>query len=109
MKLKIMAGTLSIMAMLSTPVLAQAQVASDKSQVLTGQSDIVGLRAKVPSINISPRVTLLAKAKVLGVDIANLTNDQARAKIKSAERSNTLTHLLAQAKTLGIGIDTWQG
>jgi len=104
-----MAGTLSIMAMLSTPALAQAQVASDKSHVLTGQSDITGLRANVPSINISQRVTLLVKAKALGVDIANLTNDQARARIKAAERANTLTHLLAQAKTLGIGIDTWQG
>lgn len=102
MKLKLMAGTLSIMAMLSSPALAQAQGASDKSVVLMSQPDITELRANATSINISQL------AKALGVDISNLTNDQARTKIKKAERAATLTHLLAQAKVLGIRIDMWK-
>ena len=107
MKLKIMAGTLSIMAMLSTPALAQAQVVSDKSQVLTSQSYSAGVRSKAPRISNS-RTYLQARAKILGVDITNLANNEARSKLKVAERANTLTHLLAQAKTLGISVDRWQ-
>lgn len=104
MKFKIMAGTLSIIVMLTTPTLAQAHVVSDKSSILLmGQSKIVGLRAKTGQ----PKqlATLQAWAKALDIDITSLTNDQARTKIKAVERANTLTHLLAQAKTLGIRVD----
>lgn len=100
-----MAGTLSIIVMLSTPTLAQARVASDKSSILLmGQSEIVRLRSNALG---QPKqlATLQARAKALDIDITSLTNDQARTKIKAVERANTLTHLLAQAKTLGIGID----
>ncbi|MHB8074122.1 MAG: hypothetical protein ACYDGZ_10165 [Desulfosporosinus fructosivorans] len=51
------------------------------------------------------RATLQARAIALKIDIGGLTNDQARLKIKAVERTNTLTNILAQAKTLGIGID----
>jgi len=92
-KFKIMAGTLSIIVMLSTtPTLAQAHIAADTSRVLLlGQSEIVGS-------------TLQTRAKALDIDISGLTNDQVRTKIKKAERANTLTNLLDQAKTLGIGV-----
>ncbi|WP_242877753.1 hypothetical protein [Desulfosporosinus sp. BG] len=119
-----MAGTLTIIAMLTTPTLAQANVASVKPATsLTDQSKIVGLTAEELGGDItSPNddelsiqlkaarqtqqlATLLTRAKTLDVDITGLTNDQARVKIKAAERANTLTRLLADAKTLGIGIN----
>ena len=133
-KFKIMAGTLSIIVMLSTtPTLAQAHIAGDKSRVLLmGQSEIVAqqgeesevLQAQVKALNIDTTgltedeirtqiktigpanqlKTLQARANALNIDISGLTNDQVRTKIKKAERANTLTHLLAQAKTLGIGV-----
>ena len=133
MKFKMMAGTLSIIMMLSTPTLVQAQVASDKSPVLLmGQSEIAGLRVKVRGVTgltvdqarKKVKVTfvsapakakkyrqakiiarLSAHAKKLGIDITDLTNDQATTKIKAVERANTLKHLLAQAETLGIGVE----
>ncbi|MDR3602704.1 MAG: hypothetical protein P4L49_19875 [Desulfosporosinus sp.] len=124
MKFKTIAGTLSIIALLSTPTLAQAYVAADKSLgLLTGQSEIVALRAKALGIDatgltddeisrqlkvvgqVKQIANLQARAKALNIDIAGLTNDQARIKIKAVDRKNTLTNILAQAETLGIGID----
>ena len=134
MKFKIMAGTLSIIVMLSTtPTLAQAHITADKSRVLLmGQSEVVAqqgeelefLQAQVKALNIDTTgltedeirtqiktigpakqlKTLKARAKALNIDISGLTNDQVRTKIKKAERANTLTNLLDQAKTLGIGV-----
>ncbi|HBP63190.1 MAG TPA: hypothetical protein DD730_02720 [Desulfosporosinus sp.] len=130
-----MAGTLSIIMMLSTPTLAQAQVVSDISPVLLmGQSEIAGLKLKARGVDITGLNVDLARKKVkvtfvtatakvnknhqaktitrlsanaekLGINITDLTKDQARTKIKSVERANTLTHLLDQAKILGIGVD----
>lgn len=133
MNFKIMAGSLSIIMMLSTPTLAQAQVASVKSPVLLiAHSQVAGLRVKLRGVTgltvdqarKKVKVTFVsapakdkkhhhdeiiarhsAHAKMLGIDITDLTNDQARTKIKAVERANTLTRLLAQAKTLGIGVD----
>ncbi|EGW35945.1 hypothetical protein [Desulfosporosinus sp. OT] len=124
MNLKTMAGTLTIIVMLTTPTLAQANVASAKPATsLIDQSKIVGLTAEELVNDItSPNddelsiqlkaarqtkqlATLLTRAKTLDVDITGLTNDQARVRIKAAERANTLTRLLADAKTLGIGIN----
>lgn len=97
MKLKMMVGTLSLIVMLSTPTLAQAQIISDKSLVVfMVQPETVGQAKQLP--------ILQAQAKALNIDITGLSNDYARSKIKAVERANTLTHLLAQAKTLGIGI-----
>jgi len=122
-KFKVMAGTISIIMMLSTPTLAQAHVTSKSLGSLTNQSEIVGLRAKALGVDIiglsddeisiqlkiagqaKQLATLQARAEILNIDIAGLTNDQARIKIKAVDRSNTLTNILAQAKTLGIGID----
>jgi len=129
-----MAGTLSIIMMLSTPALAQAQGASDKAQVsLIEQSEIGGSRVKTHGVNIRGLTVdqarkkvkvsfvatpvkvnnypvkiiarLSAQAQKLGVDLTNLTNDQARTKINAVTRANTLTDLLSQAKTLGINVD----
>jgi len=118
-----MAGTLSIVMMLSTPTLAQANAAPDKSLVpLIGQSEIAGLKPKELDLDIGltdderrirlkeegqakRQANLQARANKLALDITGLTNDQARIKIKAAERANTLTQLLADAKTLGISIN----
>lgn len=119
MKLKTMAGTLTIIIMLSTPTLAQATIALNKSP---SQSEIVELRtealgldiegssneikAQLKKANLSKQqFNLQAKAKALNIDISGLSNDQARIKIKAAERITTLSDLLSQAKTLGIGIE----
>jgi len=124
MKFKIMAGTISIIVMLTTPTLAQAQVASYRTRVpLASQSPIVGIRAKTLGVDIiglnddeiriklkmagqaKQLATHQARAEALNIDITGLTIDQARIKIKAEDRKNTLTNILAQAKTLGIGVE----
>lgn len=129
---RIMAGTISIIVMLSTPTIAQAHVASDKSLVLiTSQSGIIELRANELGVDIKglsddqawKRVEdaqakiekLRTQANKLGIDIIGLTSDQLRSKIKISEeeaarslREDQLAAeqliLQAQAKVLDINV-----
>lgn len=97
MKFKVMAGTISMLVMLSTPALAQAKVTLEKPLALRmAQSELVSSRAKA-----------------LGVKLAGLTNDQILGNIKIADiishttvgktlQNEQLDLLQAQAEALNI-------
>ncbi|MDR3542440.1 MAG: hypothetical protein P4L69_15980 [Desulfosporosinus sp.] len=104
MKFKMMAGTLSIMVMLSTPTLAQAQVTSDISPVpLIGQSEIFGLKANV--LQQGEELDLLqAQITALNIDTTGLTEDEINLKLKTVGRAKQLATLLERAKALDVDI-----
>jgi len=116
MKYKIMIGTLSILMMLSTPTLSQAQGVSDKSPVLTmGQSEVVGVKAKTPHqtmviARLRARAkkrgieseVLQAQAKVLNINPTGLTNHEIKIQMKIIGQAKQLASLQTQAKALGL-------
>jgi len=94
MKLLRIVGALSIVLMLSTPAMAQAQTVTEK--LVASQT------------NQSVIKSLQAQAKKLGIDTTGLTADQLRAKIKAASDAAVQTKVLAslQAQANKLGIDT---
>lgn len=99
-----MAGTISIIVMLSTPALAQAQVVSDKSLVpLLSQYEIVGLRASVDQ-QAAEDVIFQAQIKALEIDVTGLTDDEIKIQLKTASHAKQLATLQARAKARDINI-----
>ncbi|WP_040413559.1 hypothetical protein [Desulfosporosinus sp. OT] len=100
MKLKQMAGTISIIVMLSTPTLAQAQVASGKSEILLmDQSLVDGVNLKSEQANV-----LQAKVETSDINTTGLTNDEIKIQFKAAGREKHLITLQERAKSLDIDI-----
>lgn len=110
---KIMVGTLSVMMMLATPTLAQAQVASDtKVTYVTAHANdetphqtlaIVRLRAQAKKLSLESEV-LKAQVKVLNIDATGLTQDQIRRQLKTVGQAKQRATLKAQAKVLKLEI-----
>jgi len=112
-KYKMMVGTLSIMMMLATSPMAQAQAASDtKVTYVTAQVKdrtsqqtmaIAKLRAQAKKRSIESDI-LQAQAKVLNINTTGLTNDQIRTHLKTVGQARQLATLQVRAKTLELNI-----